>query len=387
MSAADLASQPSLLIYGTPVVSTPLVSIAIPTYKRPDLLHEAIESALSQRECSPYEVIVIDNDQSSEILKVVGCFPSERITVYQNLSNIGMWGNMNRVLELARGEWILILCDDDLLKPNAIRAFERILLTHENEDIACIAGGVELLLSDEIMPIFNTRQPRIQFPLTKRLYSKEKLVCVESNMRLTDVPKLCSSFFRREYIKRLGGWDAKCHGFADLALFLKIQRDKKLFTCMEVFGCFWVHVANESHPSRLWITYPIRSAHRLLLHYVDETTPIGKGIRDMVERSYTSALWKGPYTTEEHRAYAEELLQSIMQKPSRRFLFRNIWLLNMLRRLYTTLRPVLGWLSQTILRSRHKQAVNSRTRGSSKPVAGNIPSNDIDIWNHRNRIP
>jgi cellulose synthase/poly-beta-1,6-N-acetylglucosamine synthase-like glycosyltransferase len=57
----------SKLVYGDLNFNkTPLITIAIPTYKRPDLLEEAINSALNQIDFIDYEVIVVDNDPDSD---------------------------------------------------------------------------------------------------------------------------------------------------------------------------------------------------------------------------------------------------------------------------------------------------------------------------------
>lgn len=338
----------SKLIYGTPLASNPLVSIAIPTYKRPAFLREAIESALSQSSCSSHEVIVIDNDQSSEILDTVRCFPSSNMAVYQNRTNVGMWGNMRHALALAKGEWILILCDDDLLKQNAIWRFEKILFSHKDQNIGCLAGATELLITTERKPIRNPSQSRVRFPLAD--HPEGSLVRVQNQNVLSDIPKLCSSFFRRKYVTELGGWDGDYHGYADVALFLQIQRDRKLFVCDEIFGCFRVHNTNDSHPWKLWAIYPPDAASRLLSCYVDETTALGQGIRNMVERTYTAALWKSPLASKTRQAYARELLQLIVRKPTRRFLLRNTWILNIANWLYINLRPLLGQLSELILK-------------------------------------
>jgi hypothetical protein len=50
------------LVWGNNNGDHPLITIAIPTYKRPLLLQEAVKSALSQITNVPFEVIVIDND-------------------------------------------------------------------------------------------------------------------------------------------------------------------------------------------------------------------------------------------------------------------------------------------------------------------------------------
>jgi glycosyltransferase involved in cell wall biosynthesis len=104
----------------------PELTIAIPTFRRPDLLREAIASALAQRTGRPYEVIVVDNDTEPEgvaaVDDVVRSVRSPLLRLYRNSQNIGMFGNWNRCIELARAPWLSILNDDDLLQPDWLEA-------------------------------------------------------------------------------------------------------------------------------------------------------------------------------------------------------------------------------------------------------------------------
>jgi len=104
---------------------TPRVSIMIPTYRRPALLKEAIESALAQQTDVPYEVCVVDNDAvaSTEVEAVIRSFNSPILSLYRNEENIGMFGNWNRCIQLARGEYVSILNDDDRLAQTFIQKF------------------------------------------------------------------------------------------------------------------------------------------------------------------------------------------------------------------------------------------------------------------------
>ena len=102
----------------------PLVSIMIPTFRRPDLLRESLASALAQKTSIPFEVVVVDNDndpeRSSIVNAVINGFEAPNLRLFRNQENIGMFGNWNRCIELARSEWLSILNDDDLLKANFI---------------------------------------------------------------------------------------------------------------------------------------------------------------------------------------------------------------------------------------------------------------------------
>jgi glycosyltransferase involved in cell wall biosynthesis len=95
----------------------PKVTIAIPTYKRSNLLSEAINSVLKQNNYNNYDILVVDNnpERGCETEKLMTSFNDERINYFKNTVNIGMAGNWNRLFELAAGEYVVMLHDDDLL--------------------------------------------------------------------------------------------------------------------------------------------------------------------------------------------------------------------------------------------------------------------------------
>ena len=101
-----------------PKIENPIYTIAIPTYKRTNLLKEAIESALDQSYTGAYDIIVVDNnpdrDDETELM-MKGYSDNFRIGYYKNSVNLGMTGNWNRLYELARGKYVVMLHDDDLL--------------------------------------------------------------------------------------------------------------------------------------------------------------------------------------------------------------------------------------------------------------------------------
>lgn len=97
----------------------PLVTIVITVYKRVDYLFEAVASVLNQTFEGPTELIIVDDDPDSQLLpRLVAEFPQLSaldFTYYLNEKNLGLFGNWNRGILLARGKWVSILNDDDLL--------------------------------------------------------------------------------------------------------------------------------------------------------------------------------------------------------------------------------------------------------------------------------
>jgi glycosyltransferase involved in cell wall biosynthesis len=92
------------------------VTVGIPTYNRPDWLRQSIESVLAQT-MTEFRLVVSDNASDSATQEVVEAFADERIEFVRAPVNTGMTNNMNRVLELAKTEFVVVLPDDDLLYP------------------------------------------------------------------------------------------------------------------------------------------------------------------------------------------------------------------------------------------------------------------------------
>ncbi|MEI8250931.1 MAG: glycosyltransferase family 2 protein [Synechococcus sp. ELA057] len=102
----------------------PLLTIAIPTYRRHYLLRRALQSAITQVTNAELEIIVVENPSASaaqprlsETEHYCTQFKNAKLRYFRNEENFGMVGNWNRCLELARGKWITILHDDDWLSP------------------------------------------------------------------------------------------------------------------------------------------------------------------------------------------------------------------------------------------------------------------------------
>ncbi|MBP5515590.1 MAG: glycosyltransferase family 2 protein [Bacteroidales bacterium] len=95
-----------------------LVSIAIPAYKS-TYLAEAIESALGQT-YQNIELIIVNDHSPHDLDSIVARYDDKRIRYYKNKRNLGKRSivlNWNRCLEYAKGEYFVLLCDDDIMHP------------------------------------------------------------------------------------------------------------------------------------------------------------------------------------------------------------------------------------------------------------------------------
>lgn len=99
-----------------------LVTIAIPAFKD-KWLAQAIESALNQ-EYENIELIIVDDHSPFGLEKIVTPYlKDKRIRYYYNDTNLGKESivhNWNKCVDLAKGEFFVLLCDDDILRPNFV---------------------------------------------------------------------------------------------------------------------------------------------------------------------------------------------------------------------------------------------------------------------------
>ena len=102
-------------------MGTPRVSICIPTYNGRAFLRQCLDSALAQT-IADFEVVVLDDasrDGTAEIAEEYA-LQNPRVRFYRNRENLGSVQNRNRCIELARGEWIKPLFQDNYLEPDCL---------------------------------------------------------------------------------------------------------------------------------------------------------------------------------------------------------------------------------------------------------------------------
>lgn len=109
-------------------MTRPLLSVVIPTRNRANLVGEAIESALCQRE-GRVEVIVVDDASTDDTASVLVRSFGSRIHLLRLPHRRGAGAARNAGVRLARGELLAFLDDDDLWLPGKLdaelRVFER----------------------------------------------------------------------------------------------------------------------------------------------------------------------------------------------------------------------------------------------------------------------
>lgn len=115
----------------------PLFSILIPSYNRPELIVEAVRSIL-QNDYEDLEIIISDDKspRQEEIVTALKPFLDDsKVHLYLQQKNLREPGNRNFLFQKARGDWHIVLMDDDKLYPNALSTLAKAIADQPGADI------------------------------------------------------------------------------------------------------------------------------------------------------------------------------------------------------------------------------------------------------------
>jgi len=110
----------------------PILTLAIPTYNRPDKLKDLLDSILSQYQYQlSIELVISDNSPGVETENLVAEYKKILpITYVHQPTNIGAAGNYLFTVEAAQGSYCWILGDDDLIIDGSITKLLSIIEAH-----------------------------------------------------------------------------------------------------------------------------------------------------------------------------------------------------------------------------------------------------------------
>lgn len=98
---------------------TPLVSVLVPTFNEEKFILPCLHSILSQ-DYEAIELIVFDDCSTDKTVELVKSLKDPRIKLIENPVNEKHEVTWNRMLGMASGKYIKVLCSDDMLLPACI---------------------------------------------------------------------------------------------------------------------------------------------------------------------------------------------------------------------------------------------------------------------------
>lgn len=224
----------------------PLISIGIPTYNSAATIRNTLESILRQTYTN-LEINVVDDkskDNTLEILKQIQneCLQNGdgRIKIYENEKNLGMSGNWTKCLSVAKGEFVKLICADDMMDEDALEKEVKAMEEHPS---------VNLVESD-------TRLVDITGKATGKFPRYRKAGVVDGK-KVARTSIIWNNFFgapvnnliRKSVLDKVGYFDPEFVYILDFEMWMRIACEGDIYIIHEMLNSFTVR--NDSNTGNL----------------------------------------------------------------------------------------------------------------------------------------
>ena len=126
----------------------PKVSVLMPVYKTNEkYLREAISSILNQT-FTDFEFLILDDCPSDTREGIVRSYNDDRIKYYKNEQNLGITPSRNKLIDMAKGEYLAVFDHDDISLP--IRFEKQVQYLDEHKDVGVVSCKVKSIIRNKL---------------------------------------------------------------------------------------------------------------------------------------------------------------------------------------------------------------------------------------------
>ena len=254
-----------------------MVSIVIPTYRRPDRIARAVDSCLKQT-CACEIIVVDDNGRGCEAQleteRVLSPYLSNgTITYLVNETNQRASFSRNRGLEIARGKYITFLDDDDEIHPDKLRK-QAELLEQLGEEYSCCYTSYHKILGNGKVYGNDESVSGYVYP-----YALARVIYNGSGSNL---------LARTDCAREIGGYDISFKKRQDMEFMARLLKKYKLAYLNE--DLFTIHYEIRENP----LTYEgLKDADEYWIEYFkDEIDALPEKQRTAVYQSLALERWR-----------------------------------------------------------------------------------------------
>ncbi len=244
-------------------MSTPKVSVVIPTYNRAHLIGETLESVLAQT-FGDYESVVVDDGSTDNTRSVLKKVAPEARYIYQE--NKGIPEVLNVCIREARGEYIQHLGSDDVLIEDTLARSVTLLDAHP--EVALVHGAAWLIDGDSKR--FSVSRPAFATGDYIRSGREEIRDLLFSNHIVAPTVMV-----RRQVMLDTGLFDARFGLYEDWNLWTRIAKKHDIAYCHEPLVNYRVHSGPSGSIFHTATTHDIDRYRRMHLDEVLNDASLG----------------------------------------------------------------------------------------------------------------
>jgi glycosyltransferase involved in cell wall biosynthesis len=221
---------------------SPEVSVCIPAYRASEILPATLRSVIAQDHPS-FEVVVIDNASGDGTDRAARRFTSDpRVRFYGFSEYLGLADNWRRAMDLCRGDFVKLVCADDLIHPTALRKQAAVL--REDPSVSLVASRRHLIDGEGYVLARSSGLHQLTGRHTANDVARQIV-----SFGINPIGEPGSAMFRRADYEAVGGWDPQRVFNMDIDLFLRILSRGDLVGLKESLAAFrvWTQSLSSHH--------------------------------------------------------------------------------------------------------------------------------------------
>jgi len=130
------------------MINKPLITFAVLGYKSESYIREAVEGAFAQT-YTPLQIVLSDDHSLDKTFQIMEQMAEtyngpHKILLNKNGRNLGIGAHVNRIMELARGEYIVVAAGDDISLPERTRRIYETFYASQGRAMAVFSDHEEI---------------------------------------------------------------------------------------------------------------------------------------------------------------------------------------------------------------------------------------------------
>jgi len=249
-----------------------LISICVPTYNGGKYIEACLQSIYEQT-YTDFEVIICDDCSNDDTLEIVNAFKGKdsRIKLFINENNLGLVGNWNRCIELASGEWIKFVFQDDLISNTCLEE----MLAATNKDTQMVVCERDYFFEKntglKIRRMYYDVPRMYHFVGDKDVqYISAKKLCVliRRCFPANFIGEPSSIMFKKSVIDKIGLFNPKISQLCDLEYCLRVGIIDGFVYIPRILNSFRVHGSSTSQKNNSEKYFASIYSDRIIILYL-----------------------------------------------------------------------------------------------------------------------
>lgn len=250
------------------MTTSELISVVIPTHNGEPHIRQCVNSVLSQS-YQRIELVVADQCSSDGTHEFLTSLKDPRVKIFSN-THKGIASNWNFVSQIATGDFIMLLCDDDFLKSDTLEILARVLKINDEVD-AAIARRIVVDENGRSRLIVNRTKSYSGKQSADRIFLK----CFKVGTNLLGEPG--SILWRRKAFQDLVPWDDSKPYLLDMKSYSRSLSGRLVY--FESSASFYFRIHGNSLTSKLQKSHSSQFRRFVHEYYVDRSMNIPLSVK------------------------------------------------------------------------------------------------------------